>query len=232
MSSPTFTEVIEQGVALQQRFPDKQLVAVGGTAAAVHCEHRFSLDVDCATPDLQREYNEFAVRLESWPGWRTNRRNPPVLILGERARVELGIRQLRRAVPLRTTEVRGLVVPTLAEALRVKAFLLSERRGTRDYIDFAALSQKAGTESTLAALDWLNLLYPASGSQSSVTRFAEACEATPTDFAAVDMRRYKGLIAPFDDWSFVRDLCQQAGRALLKRELSGELPQSLDANFI
>jgi hypothetical protein len=226
-----FQIVIEQGVELQRRFPGKELVAVGGTAAAVHCGHRFSIDVDCVTPHLQFEYDEFASQLESWPGWQTNRKNPPVLILGERNGVELGVRQLRRSVPLRTVELRGLAVPTLEETLRVKAFLLSERRGTRDYVDLAALAQTAGRARTLEALALLNVLYPVAGPQSVVTRFAEACEATPADFAAVELSRYKGLVAPFDEWAYVWSVCRETGRALLKLELNSQLPKSLSVDF-
>ncbi len=161
MSEPGFEQVIQQGVALQQRFPGEQLAAVGGTAASLHAEHRYSLDVDCVTPSLRDRYREFSERLESWAGRRTNRKNPPVLILGEREGVELGVRQLRPGESLRVTELRGLAVPTLDEILRIKAFLLSERRGTRDYVDFAALAEKAGEQRTLQAVGYLNQLYPA-----------------------------------------------------------------------
>ncbi len=127
--------------------------------------------------------------------------------------------------------MNDLVVPTLEEILRVKAFLLSERRATRDYVDFAALARKAGEERTLAALGYLNLLYPVAAPQTIVTRFAEGCEAWPADFTAVDLKSYKGLIAPYNDWAFVRDICRQASRQLLKQELGGKLPQSLPADF-
>ena len=75
MKEADFSAVVRQGAALQQRFPGKQLVAVGGTAAALHCGHRYSLDVDCVTPRLAEEYEQFAARLEDWPGWQTNRMN-------------------------------------------------------------------------------------------------------------------------------------------------------------
>src|SRR5438309_1497787 len=77
MKKADFDVVVEQGAEFQRRFPGKQLVAVGGTAAALHCGHRFSLDVDCVTPFLKNEYDAFAEALEHWPGWRTNRKNPP-----------------------------------------------------------------------------------------------------------------------------------------------------------
>ncbi len=231
MKEADFDAVVRQGVELQQRFPGGQLVAVGGTAASLHCGHRFSLDVDCVTPQLRERYDEFAEGLEAWPGWQTKRKNPPVLLLGERNRVDLGLRQLRRATPLRSACVRGLVVSTLAETLRIKAFLLGERRATRDYVDFCALAEKAGAEPTLAALDSLNLLYPRKDGLTTVSRFAESCEALPADFSAVDLQDYKGLTSPFNDWDFVSRVCRETGHRLLKRELAGMLPKTLSTHF-
>jgi len=83
----------------------------------------------------------------------------------------------------------------------------------------------------LAALEYLNLLYPTAGDQTAVTRFAEACAASPVDFRAVELKNYRGLIAPFNGWAFVSGLCRQVGQALLKLELTGRLPPSLPADF-
>jgi hypothetical protein len=59
-----------------------------------------------------------------------------------------GVRQLRRARPLETTVMRvgdhDVVLPTLPETLRIKAFLCLERNATRDYLDVAALSSHMG----------------------------------------------------------------------------------------
>src|SRR5437016_12931588 len=101
MDDESFTQVIEEGRALQERFPEVDGVAVGGTAAALHCGHRFSLDVDIVTPRVETGYFEIAEALEKWKGWKTNRKNAPVLILGERIGVELALREQRRALPVR-----------------------------------------------------------------------------------------------------------------------------------
>jgi hypothetical protein len=226
-----FVRVIEQGRCVQQKFAELGFVAVGGTAAALHCAHRFSMDVDCVSPHLQERFEETADSLEHWEGWTTNRLNPPVLILGQREGVELGLRQQRRAVPLVTTRLRGLLVPTLAEMLRVKAFLLLERRATRDYVDVAALVQSIGEAAAVQALSYLNAVYRRSGAQTVATRFAESCEAEPVDLAHVTLTSYKGLQRPFNDWRFVAETCRRAGRGLLKRELEGGLPAQTDAGF-
>jgi hypothetical protein len=227
MSEREFEQVVAEGRALQGLFPDLGLVAVGGTAAALHCRHRVSLDVDEVTPQLQARYPEVLSVLERWEGWKTNRRNPPVLILGERHGVELGVRQQRRVAGLETTQVDGLRVATAPEMLRVKAFLLAERRATRDYIDLAALAEHLGQSASLDALALLNLIYPSDEPQTIVTRLAEACESEPVDLASIPLHSYKGLRAPFTDWTFISNICQRLGRVLLKRELEGLLPESL-----
>ena len=222
MSDPTFEQVVCEGVAFQERFPDEPLIAVGGTAAALHCRHRYSLDVDCVTPRLRENFEGHLARLEGWADWRTNRKNPPVLILGERHGVELGLRQLRRTQPLETTKVEGLIIPTLEEMLRVKAFLLAERRSTRDFIDVAALVRQLGDDASLLALRTLNGLYPAFGVLSPVSALAEAAEAEPGDLNLVPLDRYKGLRPPFTDWTSVRDGVRRITRRLLRLELEGD----------
>jgi hypothetical protein len=231
MHEAGFELVIEQGIALQRTFPELQPVAVGGTAAALHCQHRFSMDVDCVTPLLSQHYDQVAEALEHWEGWRTNRKTPPLLILGERGGVQLGLRQQRREAPLRTMTVQGLRVPTPAETLVIKAFLMQDRRATRDYLDVAALADLLGEESAARSLSYLNLVYPAGAAQTTLTRFAEASEADPADLVMVDLRSYKSLRAPFTDWSFVAEACRKLGHRVLKWELTGELPRTLDAGY-
>lgn len=231
MSEPDFEHVVAEGQALQRRFPELGLIAVGGTAAALHCRHRVSLDVDMVTPTLQDDYERVASLLERWEGWTSHRLTPPVLILGERHGVELGLRQQRRVVPLRTTELDGLVVPTPGEMLCIKAFLLCERRVTRDYVDVVALAQHLGESASLAALSFLNLLYPTHAPQSTITQFAESSESEPIDLASIPLTTYKGLKAPFTDWAFLADVCRRLGRVLLKRELEDSLPRSLADDF-
>jgi hypothetical protein len=226
-----FEHVIEEGRALQERLAGLAPVAVGGTAAAVHCQHRYSLDVDLVTPLLSSRFAEVAAELERWEGWRTNRLNPPVLILGQHGGVELGVRQLRRAVPLQTTQVRGLRVPTAAEMLRIKAFLLTERGATRDFVDVAALALHLGAGAATDGVALLNLVYGARAPQTWISAFAEGCEREPVDLAAVSLTTYKGLRAPLTDWGFVAARCRELGRRVLKLELGGGLPEGLPADM-
>ena len=231
MEAPNFQRVLAEGRALQARLADLSTIAVGGTAAALHCGHRFSLDVDVVASQLEVRFEEVKAILAAWEGWRINRLNPPVLILGEHGGVELGVRQLRRSVPLQTTRISELLVPTAAEMLRVKAFLLTERRATRDYVDVAALAHHLGNEAALRALRLLNVVYGPRAPQTWVSAFAEACEDDPLDLAEVPLAAYKGLQAPFTDWSFVAGECRTLGRTVLKMELGGLLPTTLPANW-
>ena len=231
MGQGTFEHVIEEGRALQERLAGVVPVAVGGTAAAVHCQHRYSLDVDVVTPLLSSRFAGIAADLERWTGWRTNRLNPPVLILGEHGGVELGVRQLRRTIPLQTTEVQGLRVPTAAEMLRVKAFLLVERRATRDFVDVAALALHLGMAAATDAVSLLNLAYGPRTPLTWISALAEACESEPVDLAAVPLTTYKGLRGPLTDWAFVAGCCRDLGRGVLKLELGGGLPASLPADM-
>ncbi|PYJ06131.1 MAG: hypothetical protein DME25_07190, partial [Verrucomicrobia bacterium] len=192
MNNRPFAEVIAAGIDLQAKLPALELVAVGGTAAAIHCRHRMSLDVDCVTPHLTEQFDQVAETLAHWEGWKTNRQQKPIIILGERHEVELGIRQLRRAFPLQTIQVQGLRVPTAREALRIKAFLCVERRAVRDFVDVAALAHLLGEEAALRSLKYLNLVYPSPVSQTRVTQFAEVCEMEPLDGTAVSLAEYKG----------------------------------------
>lgn len=232
MDEPLFSKVIEQALALQARLPELRLIVIGGTAAAVHCDHRFSLDVDCVSPSLAERFEDAAQNLESWDGWTTLRRNPPNFILGQRCGIELGVRQSRRDVPIQTACVQGLSVPTVREMIRIKAFLMTERRATRDYVDFVALASKLDQDSTLNALGYLNCTYGVgAGGQTPATRFAEACEIQPLDLPAVPLGSYRGLRSPYTHWSFDAEICRRFGRLLIKRELNHQLPSALDAGF-
>lgn len=96
------------------------MVLVGGSAA-VHAQHRVSMDGDHVLTDLRDRFGDVLASLEAAAGWQTERVQPPVLILGQLDGVLTGIRQLRRTRPLETEEISGLRVPTLPEMARIKA---------------------------------------------------------------------------------------------------------------
>jgi hypothetical protein len=124
-----------------------------------------------------------------------------------------------------------IVIPSLAEMLRVKAFLLAQRRAARDFVDVAALAQTLGSEQCIKALGYLNLVYPAGTAQTTISAFAEACEGEPVDIGTVDLAAYQGVKAPFTDRAYVLESCRRLGRSIVKLELADRLPRDLDGGF-
>ena len=218
-----FKRVVEGAVELQNQLPWLEMVVVGGTAAAVHAHHRYSIDADCVTPFLKETFDVVSSSLDDWEGWQTNRVRRPVVILGERHGVQLGIRQLRRTVALDTQKIGGLLVPTPEEALRIKAYLLTERGAMRDFIDVAALSDLIGPDRSIASLKHLNELYEPSGQLTRLSTFSQAVFDTPRDFDETVLHTYKGIQPPYNRWLHVEKACCQLGAKLAEIELSGEL---------
>ena len=143
---------------------------VGGTAAGLHAGHRTSRDADHVLIDLRSRFDRVLGELEAATGWKTARVRRPVPILGSLDGIETGVRQLVRAEPLETTAAsvggRTITIPTEAELLRIKGFLLLRRNATRDYVDFAALADRLGDASAAAAFEHFDRLYPQDSGES------------------------------------------------------------------
>jgi len=180
-------------------------VLVGGSAAILHADHRRSLDGDHVIEDLRERFDEVLSALEAAAGWRTSRVQRPVAILGQLDGIMTGIRQLRRTRPLETEVLRGLRVPTLAEMARIKAWLLATRHTVRDYLDTVVLLERLGPEAVPQAFADFDEIY----AQDSASPLAEVIErlaaASPSDRAEVELRDYKGLVTPWDDWAHLAD---------------------------
>jgi hypothetical protein len=226
-----FRKIVEQGVALQSQLPWLEMVAVGGTAASLHAEHRFSARVDHFTTLLKSDFDVVNAILEEWDGWKTKRINKPVLILGERHGVELGIRQQTRTVPLVSEQIDGLWIPTADEALRIKAFLCTKRRALRDFVDVAALADHVGQDRAVEAVSFLNLVYSPQGNQTPITLFSSIAHTTPIDHGDIALTDYKGIRPPYDQWKHVEKVCQRLGTRLAERELNRSLPADLTRPF-
>lgn len=200
-------KLLEVQRLLQEHFPE--LILVGGTAAALHAGHRFSLDGDHVMQDLREKFQQTLEQLESLAGWKTNRVRPPVLILGQFHGVETGIRQLIRAAPLETEVIQGVRVPTLAEMARIKAWLVVSRNATRDYVDLCALSHKLG-DSVTDALRPLDTLYPQETGETVTRQLCkQLAEPRPYDLGNVDLARYKGIRPPWNRWDAVEEFCKK-----------------------
>lgn len=187
---------------LQHLLPEA--VLVGGTAAALHAQHRRSHDGDHVVEDLRARFDEVLGRLEAVAGWQTDRVQRPVLILGRLDGIQTGIRQLRRTRPLETEVIAGLRVPTLAEMARIKAWLLATRYTVRDYLDTVVLFERLGDKGVMAAMASFDNLYAQLSGASPLAEVAERlAAAAPTDAPEVDLKGYRGLVAPWNEWSHV-----------------------------
>lgn len=181
-------------------------VLVGGTAAALHAGHRKSLDGDHVLEDLRPRFEAVLAALEAAAGWQTSRIRRPVAILGRLDGIMTGIRQLRRTRPLESEVVSGLRVPTLAEMARIKAWLLATRHTVRDYLDTVVLLERLGEPGTREAFSSFDEIYAQeSGASPTVETAERLASAAPSDAPEVDLRTYKGLVPPWNDWRHVAE---------------------------
>jgi hypothetical protein len=214
--SGDWAHLLEVQRVIQRHFPEA--VLVGGTAAALHAHHRVSLDVDSVLTDLRSNFPEVLRRLEELAGWRSRRLRPPVLVLGQLEGVDVGIRQLRRALPLETQTVDGILVPTLPEMLRVKGWLVVTRNALRDYLDFCALADTLGSGVEQALAD-MHTYYPQpDDADPTLLQLAkQLAEPKPYDVAdgGPELTDWRELQPPWTDWDYVQGFCRRiAGRLM------------------
>lgn len=207
-------EVLKAAAELQQIIPGT--ILVGGTAAAIHAGHRVSLDADHVLSDLAERFDDLLEFLETKKKWTTRRVQPPKMILGNFHGVETGIRQLMRTFPLETKQVRFqdrlIVVPTPEEMLRVKGWLVITRNAIRDYIDVAALSAFIGKERSSDALKNFDTCYRDIYKEREISPLLQLgrqlSEPRPYDLEDIDIKNYKGIVAPWDSWDNIKKQCE------------------------
>ena len=224
---PDWERVLSSAARLQRLLP--QAVLVGGTAAGLHAGHRASHDADHVLTDLRSRFDEVLGQLESVAGWATARVNRPVLILGSLDGIETGIRQLIRAEPLETTSVpvgsQEITIPTEAEILRIKGFLLLRRNATRDYVDFAALADRIGDAATAAAFERFDQLYPQDSGESALQQMlAQLSSPQPYDLEGTALSEYSQLEARWHEWSEIRAVCARAATVIFDHRCGLEEP--------
>jgi hypothetical protein len=197
-------------------------VLVGGTAAAVHAGHRVSMDGDHVLEDPRDRFDHVLATLEAATGWRTDHIQRPVLIPGQLDGVLTGIRQLRRTRPLETEVVAGLRVPTLAEMARIKAWLLVTRHTVRDYLDTVVLLERLGESGVAIALRGFDEIYRQPGAGSPLAELAERLgAASPRDRGEIDLRTYRALRPPWNDWDHVVGRGRQWAQVVARVALEG-----------
>ena len=216
-------EVLRSAARLQELVPDA--VLAGGTAAALYAGHRDSTDHDHVVADLSDRFDAVLEALESDPDWILNRATPGKIILGSLGDIETGIRQLIRRRPLETQAVTlaegtSLIVPTPAETLRIKAYLIVKRNQTRDFLDVAALSDRFGTEWSAGVLAGIDDYYDASAGDGTAVAsqlVRQLGEPRPKDDRTVrQLTAYKNLTVRWQSWQSVVAQCQALADAMLE----------------
>lgn len=221
--SPILRRVLASAARLQEVVPDA--VLVGGSAAALHAGHRDSVDHDHVLTDLVNRYETVLEAVEATEGWATSVRasRPPFTIMGSLWGVEAGLRQLRRRRPLETcrVEVGGgavVIAPTVAETLRVKAFLVVQRNVVRDYLDVVALADHIGTKAAVAVLAGIDEYYvDRSGETGSVltSLVIALADPRPRDPEVIgELPRYKGLKPRYHGWEAIVEVCRSLALGL------------------
>lgn len=224
--SPNLRRVIESASRLQQVVPDA--VLVGGSAAALYAGHRESFDHDHVLEDLAARYEEILEAVEATDGWVTSVRasRPPFTLMESLGWIEAGLRQLRRTRPLEIAEIElpgagRLRVPTDAETLRVKSYLVVARNVVRDYLDVVALAQVvAEAPKVLSKID--EFYDDRSGAKDSVLTalVQRLSEPAPRDRAAtLELGAYKGLDPRWQHWQDVVEACERLADATLQELL-------------
>ena len=223
---PNLEQVLASAARLQRLVPDT--VLVGGSAAAFFAHHRESFDHDHVLTDLSERYAEVVEALEASDGWVTSVRasTPPLTLLGSLDGIEAGLRQLRRTRPLEVEEHvlpggERLQVPTLAEMLRIKAYLVVQRNVVRDYLDTVALAARCGPNEAADVLAGIDVYYAdRSGEPDSVLTalVIRLSEPTPRDTTVTrQLAQYKGLDQRWHDWSSVVTACHQLADRIVVR---------------
>lgn len=213
---PRLVRVLESAARLQEIVPDA--VLVGGSAAALYAGHRTSYDHDHVLTDLSERFDLVLDALERERDWVTNRVAPGKLVLGQLGDIEVGVRQLIRRRPLETQEVtlpsRGVVVvPTLEETLRIKAFLIVKRNQVRDYLDVAALVDRYGVDGAAVTMRGIDDYYAdqAAGDDAVASQvLRQLGNPRPQDTKTLErLADYKGLAPRWQDWAEVVAVCRE-----------------------
>ncbi|MEO7071080.1 MAG: hypothetical protein ABI131_11385 [Nostocoides sp.] len=222
---PSMLKVLASAARLQTLVPDA--VLVGGTGAALHAGHRQSFDHDHVLTDLAGRYAIVLEAVEASEGWATSIRasSPPLTLLGSLDGIQAGLRQLRRKRPLETERHQlagstAVTVPTLAEMLRVKAFLVVQRNATRDYLDTAALADRTGLAESIAILSDIDDYYVDRSEETDSVLTAlvlNLAEPDPRDSRVTrQLAAYRGLAPRWHDWGAVVEICRQLADGLLR----------------
>jgi hypothetical protein len=203
-------------------------VLVGGSAAALYAGHRDSYDHDHVLADLRERFDVVLEALESEGEWVTNRLVPGKVILGQLGDIEAGVRQMVRTRPLEIARItlpsgRVLTIPTAAETLRIKGFLIVRRNQTRDYLDVAALADRYGLHEAagvLARIDDYYVDQHGEGRGVAAQLARQLADPRPKDASVTrQLDAYRNLAPRWTDWAEVRSVSQELAAEMLEAEV-------------
>jgi ribosomal protein S18 acetylase RimI-like enzyme len=201
---------------------------VGGAAAALYAGHRDSYDHDHVLADLRERFDVVLEALESEGEWVTNRVVPGKVILGQLGDIEAGVRQMIRTRPLEIARItlpsgRVLTIPTAAETLRIKGFLIVRRNQTRDYLDVAALADRYGLHEAagvLARIDDYYVDQHGEGRGVAAQLARQLADPRPKDASVTrQLDAYRNLAPRWTDWAEVRSVSQELAAEMLEAEV-------------
>lgn len=213
--------VLEDAALLQKKVPDA--ILVGGSVAAMYAGHRYSEDHDHVLENLHERFTAILEALEADPEYVINRVTPGKIILGQHNGIEYGIRQMIRQRPLEVVEEilesgKTISVPTIEEALRIKAYLLIKRNTVRDYLDVAALASGIGIELSARILSGMDEYYadPSQDKGSVASQvLVMLASVDPEDKAQLkQLKSYKGLSEFWQNWTNVFDVLTLLARGM------------------
>lgn len=112
-----------------------------------------------------------------------------------------------------------VVVPTVAEMLRVKAWLVLRRNAVRDYLDVVALAQKIGTERAVVVFGSIDDYYTdqiGPGGKRVATQLAkQLADPDPYDISEVELGHYRRLVPRLRNWDDVAQACRDLAQAMV-----------------
>ncbi|MDR1166492.1 MAG: hypothetical protein LBO66_11640 [Deltaproteobacteria bacterium] len=195
--------MLDTACRFQELVPGSTLV--GGCAAIYYAEHRLSFDADHWKTNLIPIFDDTRDLLESTQGWETEWAKQPYSLLGRLNGVKVGVREMSRAAPLEliTIDYKGkkLVIPTEAEITRIKSMAVIQRGATRDYLNLAALFEKAGSVKTSDALRDLDRIYPLENGESALRLLqSRLSQPKPMDLHKISLGGYKNVIPKWRKW--------------------------------
>ena len=227
-------EIVKAGVKANREVPGS--IAIGGTVCSLFSHHRESADIDFVIADLRQRFTDIREHLLGLSEWKEARVQVPVLILGSLDGFEIGYRQLRRTTHMDTQIINtpdgDLVVPTLHELLRTKAFLTYDRNYTRDFFDFAELSCLFETNEVVNVLSDLDEKFRWEKQPTIVVEvIKKLLSPNPHDLydAEHGFDQLRFLKPKLKTWDQVVKRCQEIGQSLSIRILDktkNETPQS------